>query len=238
VKGFIITGFGHSGTRLAFDIFSKHPDFSAPPLDKLNGVREFGHAHSMFISFMRNTEWSADKYHFDQAAFDRVLSMYCDMCDKDKIILFKMPYYPLNCVNAFENHFSELGWCFTNRDKEKILDSFKSRGELINFFKGPEFRLQLKKLPAKKRDEVSKTHNTSHLKPNQIEPIGRQIMSMIYDDAMIKLEGCRKYKKIPFLDMSRVSDSVYLKQFFESIGRPVSDTVITSMISIIDRRRI
>lgn len=240
MKGFIITGFGHSGTRLAFDMFKKHPDFSAPPQSKLNSVREFGALHKMYIDFIKDTDFNSDTYKFDKSKFVNVLNSYSSLCDKSKIILVKMPYYPLNTIGAFRDFFQNgFSICYTKRNKEKILKSFERRGELRNFFHGSEFKQQLKKFSVNDRVRISETYSWHGKGDKELTDMGRELMSLIHDDAESKLATLRNNGvNIPYLQMDKISNTNYLVGFFNDIGHPIDIKTAKSMVSIIDTKRI
>lgn len=59
-ESILITGVGHSGTRLVVQMFGKHPDVSVPS-SILNAVREYEPLHQFFIKSMDLTPLSGEK---------------------------------------------------------------------------------------------------------------------------------------------------------------------------------
>ena len=148
-KCIFITGMGHSGTRLMSQMFSKHPDISVP-LCILNNVHEFTPAHEFFKYSMDKTPLNDQKYHidFDELAF--IMDAYMDKIDESKkFYIFKLPYYPLNCLDFFIKYFeNNIVLLNVKRPKDKVINSFisKGEGEALYLSDAFEFYRQLKKL--------------------------------------------------------------------------------------------
>lgn len=149
----LITGVGHSGTRLVTEMFAKHPDVSVP-LSILNSVQKFTPLHRFFIRSMDLTPLSSSEYVIDEDELQFLLESYMLHIDKHSMCFaIKMPYYVLNCLDFFVDYFS--GNCFliwVTRPKDKIVRSYLRRGEDKLFFSNPdEFIRQIKKLDVESR---------------------------------------------------------------------------------------
>jgi len=143
----LVTGVGHSGTRLVVQMFTKHTDVSVP-VSMLNAVQEYEPLHRFFIEAMDVTPISADKYVIDRNDLTFILDSYVSGIDiSKKYFVIKMPYYPLNCLEMFVDYFNgNVSLVYVDRPKEKIVKSYLRRGE-DRYFSSPVERIrQVKKL--------------------------------------------------------------------------------------------
>ena len=151
MNGILITGFGHGGTRLVVDMISNHPDIFLPK-NKLNAVNEFTKLHKFYIDSYKVTPFDESvKDYLKYEKFSNIIDEYSNG-NSGKNILIKMPFYPTVHIEDYIKKFDNLKIIFINRDKDKILNSFKRRGEHNLYFGNIESRKnQLKKLSVNKR---------------------------------------------------------------------------------------
>jgi hypothetical protein len=154
----LITGPGHSATRLLINMLDKHPDVCVP-MNALNAVSEFTPLHQLFIQSMDQTPLSSTQYAVHKQDLFLVIDAYMANVDtnKKRYSVLKMPYYPLNCLQLFNEYFdSRLILLYTNRPVEKTVQSYVKRGEDKLFFvKQPiEILRQIKKLGLEERVKV------------------------------------------------------------------------------------
>lgn len=153
-KCILVTGPGHSATRLLVQLFNRHPDVSVP-MSSLNSVAEFLPIHRYFISVMDRTRLHSEEYAIDPGELKLLMDAYRLNTDPSrKFLLFKLPFYPLLCLDWFSDYFGgEVAFLYCKRPMEKIVKSFLDRGEDQLFFHhgDDEILRQVKKLPVGRR---------------------------------------------------------------------------------------
>jgi len=160
----LITGVGHSGTRLLVNMLSHHPNIDVP-FGILNNVKEFYPLHQFFVNSMDNTSLHSEKYEIDNNELKFIIESYISEVDCTKnYFVIKLPYYPLNCLNFFYKFFEgNIKFLYTKRPKEKIVKSFLRRNEDRLYFSDPqELNRQVKKLNADRRRRFLTQLNNSN----------------------------------------------------------------------------
>jgi len=140
MKCLLITGMGHSGTRLATKMLAEHPDVFLP---ELNRVSEYTPLHEFFIDSMDRTDIDSG-YVIDTDRLQSILESYLRLIPNIDFFILKLPYYPLNCLNSFK--FFNPIFINIKRPKHKVIKSFKNKGEDKSLFIKENIR-QIKKLP-------------------------------------------------------------------------------------------
>lgn len=149
--GLLITGVGHSGTRLATRMFGRHPSVEIPE-DRLNKVAEFPALHRYFIEAIDRTPIASDDYAVEASDVRLLMDAYADGLDPSGRVVVKMPFYPLTCLDAFASCFDPFGVLYVTRPVEKVHASYARREEDARYFEDPkELLRQVKKLPADQR---------------------------------------------------------------------------------------
>ncbi len=150
----LVTGVGHSGTRLMVNMLAKHDQIDAA-LPYLTKERELRALHRFFIRMMEQTTVYSEQYNVDENELRFVLDSYLKLfADDAKYIVIKMPYYPLNLMNFFVEYFEgRIQFVYTKRPVDKVVKSFLNRGEGKLFFHQTteEMYTQVKKLPVERR---------------------------------------------------------------------------------------
>ena len=153
-KCIFVTGPGHSATRLLVQLFHRHPDVSVP-MNSLNTAAEFLPIHRFFISAMDHTRLHSKDYAIDRGELKVIMDAYrLNIDPSKKFMLFKLPYYPLLCLDFFTDYFGgEVAFLYCKRPTQKIVKSFLDRGEDQLFFHqgDDEILRQVKKLPTDRR---------------------------------------------------------------------------------------
>lgn len=147
-KCILITGIGHSGTRLLVQMLARHHEVSVPS-EALNAVQEFYPLHRLFIQFLDATSLHSPNYaiNFDELRF--TLDAYMLNIDKSKkTFVLKLPFYPLLCLDKFVEYYQgNIVLANVRRPIEKVVQSYIRRGEDKRFFDDPlELMRQVKKL--------------------------------------------------------------------------------------------
>ena len=102
---YFINGIGHSGTRLMVDILNYHKDIFVP-YDKLNDVNESLIFHEYSIECEDKTKISDSEWYQNKSKLFKILEDYFDNTSK-KITVLKFTFYPLICMNVFEEYFNQ-----------------------------------------------------------------------------------------------------------------------------------
>lgn len=150
----IVSGLGHSGSRLVVDLLASHPEVSVP-LDDLNEPREYPALHTYFINTVDRTKMHEAEYNFDKDELFFLLDSYLKNVDRSKpYTVIKFPFYLLWCFDALHEYFQgNVSLIYNYRDLDKIKASFYRRGENQFLFLKDQFELsrQIKKLSPKYR---------------------------------------------------------------------------------------
>ena len=230
MKCVLITGCGHSGTRLLFNILSKHTAISSPPEKDLNGVMEFTPMHHLFIDFQKRTEIDAEQQFFDIELFNNCMQRYISLCDTSRWVLWKQPYYPLLFLKELKQYFGQIKLVFTNRPKNRVLQSFERRGEHNSLFNSQEkLLLQLKKFDVKERKEFLADNFTN----------GLPVLGKMYDKCIfLRDEWGRQNPKNKFInfDMQKLNEQYLVNKILE-LGLPPAKNV-KNMIGLINKGRL
>jgi hypothetical protein len=154
-KCILVTGLGHSGTRLVNRMLARHAAVEAP-VEALNHVSEFPALHQFFIDSMDATALHSDAYAIDQDELTFILDSYQTLLSGEANHTLKMPYYPLNCLGAFSDYYQgNIAFVWVDRPIDKIIRSYERRGEDELYFEKDSRELfrQVKKLPRQSRQE-------------------------------------------------------------------------------------
>jgi hypothetical protein len=152
----LVSGPGHSATRLVVRLLERHPDVCVPRR-ALNGVAEYAPLHRFFIRAMDRTSLDSADYQIDRDQLGAVLDAYMEHVDESRpFFVLKMPYYPLNCLELFFRYYGgRVVPVYCRRPPDKIVRSFLARGEDALYFAGDPAELlrQVKKLGPERRKE-------------------------------------------------------------------------------------
>jgi hypothetical protein len=155
-KCILITGPGHSGTRLLVQLLAKHPQVSVP-VNVLDGVLEYAPLGVFFTGVMDKTPLYSEHYCIDYEELRFILDAYLRTVDPTKpYFVLKIPFKALICLPFFIEYFGQdIVLIFTRRPTEKILNSFKNRNEDKLFFvdRSENMFRWLKRLSVKDREE-------------------------------------------------------------------------------------
>jgi len=155
-KCILITGPGHSGTRLLVQLLAKHPQVSVP-INVLNGVLEYKPLGLFFSEVMDKTPLYSEHYCIDHEELRFLLDAYLRTVDSTKpYFVLKIPFRALICLPFLIEYFGQdIVLIFMRRPTEKILKSFKNRNEDKLFFVDrPELIFRhIKRLSVKDREE-------------------------------------------------------------------------------------
>lgn len=148
-KCLLITGMGHSGTRLLVDILGSHPDVWKPE------PKEFSPLHCFFIQVLDSTPIYASDYVIDYNELEFIMDAYLEQVDTHKRFhLLKLPYYPLMCLDFLMEYYQgNIEFLFTNRPIDKIIGSYMRRGEDYTIFRSHVVG-QVKKLSVEQRKGI------------------------------------------------------------------------------------
>lgn len=145
----LVTGVGHSGTRLVMNMLRKHPDVSVPDAAVLTPNQEYPALLDFFRRVIDKTPLHATDYVIDWKELAFILEAYEAVVNKHKpFFALKMPYYPLNCPEFFLQRYGPcLNLVYTMRSTEKVLASYiRRREDQLFFTKVRELTRQIKKL--------------------------------------------------------------------------------------------
>jgi len=148
MKNIIISGMGHTGTRMLVDFFSQFDEIYVPKI-YLNSVNEFEKLHKFFIKSMDNISFKSDEYFLNKKELFEILDEYYSL-NKKKITVLKMPFYSL-VFNEYLNEYFDNNYTIINSLKsfKSIYNSFEKRNEVDLFMNNSEEMIrQLKKVNA------------------------------------------------------------------------------------------
>lgn len=229
-KCILITGMGHTGTRLVEDMFARHPEVSVP-LSILNRSKEFPPLHKFFINSMDITPMDSDNYMIDESGLRIIIEDYLQHIEKQKKnFILKMPYYPLNCLDFFLNYFNgNISFVYVTRPKEKIINSFVRRNQDKTLFNNPkELSRQLKKLNVKQRNECANCKNATLILEEQIK----------YCD-LKRQDWDKNYPNARFIEINVESWVTSREYVFEILGTlNLTTDSIDDIMSIADKNRL
>jgi len=145
----LITGPAHSGTRLLVDLFKNNKNFYLPK-NKLNSVNEFNKLHKYFIECADNTDLNSEDWEIDKTKLFNILDEYYYDNINLKITntVLKMPYYPLRCIDYFQDYFKKnLVVLYAHKKFEQIYKIHSKRNEVNKYMNNTiEMNRQLKKV--------------------------------------------------------------------------------------------
>ncbi|ESQ17127.1 MAG: hypothetical protein N838_20405 [Thiohalocapsa sp. PB-PSB1] len=126
----LITGPGHSATRLLVQMLARHPQVSVPT-DGLNGVGEFEPLSQSFRAMLDRMSLADSSYPIDQRELDLILDAYRRRCDPGRpFFLLKKPFFPLICLPQLLDLLGDnTVLLYNRRPADKIVRSFVARGE-------------------------------------------------------------------------------------------------------------
>jgi hypothetical protein len=230
-KCFLITGMGHSGTRLMTKMLARHPEVSVP-VSILNRVWEYTPLHDFFIRSMDLTSLETEQYVICFEELKLILNDYVKHVDPNKkFFVLKLPYYPLNCLQFFIDFFEKrIMLIYLNRPKAKIINSFIHKGETRMLFSAgsDEFIRQLKKLNVGYRQKNLNTRDVRRLLSDLVDHVESKV------DAWDVLHPDSKFLRIniePF-----ATDRAYLSDVLMQMG--LSGENISSMLSVVQSDRL
>lgn len=230
-KCIFITGMGHSGTRLVTHMLSKHPDISVP-LSILNRVAEYTPLHQFFIDSMDQTSLDSAQYNINTDELRAILDTYMAKIDTSKqYFVFKLPYYPLNCLDFFVKYFQEnIVLLNVRRPKQKVINSFLHKGEDRSLFLDNEVERtrQIKKLDLSVREK----HLTSH------DAAG--FFADLYDHTEAKMaDWSQRHPELPFFDIDIekfATSKEFLSETLQSLGLPTNYE--DQMLAVVNKNRL
>ncbi|MBN2305158.1 MAG: hypothetical protein JXQ72_11805 [Anaerolineae bacterium] len=227
----LITGMGHSGTRLLVHMLAEHPDVSVPVLS-LNPVAEFRPLHRFFIRSMDLTPLYAADYTIDREELRFILDAYLHNVDSGKAhCVLKLPYYPLNCLDFFVDYFGgEIVLMFSQRPVEKVVKSFLNRGEDRLFFEDSpdEIMRQVKKLDLAQRKRFLAEPDPSEF---------FRALADRCDDLRTRWDTAHPDHRFIDVDIEQIATSrPYLTGLLEQLG--LSTAPIDALLSVVDADRL
>lgn len=229
-KCILITGTGHSATRMLVHMLARHSQV-AVPTSSLNYVQEFYPMHRLFIDYMDATPLHAKDCSINVEELRFLLDAYMGAIDTTKpYFVLKLPYHPLTCLDIFVDYFKgNLILANAKRPVEKIIQSFVRRGEDQHFFDDPvEHLRQVKKLDPQRRG-----YYLTHKDPaNFFREVDRFV------DAKVQ-EWQSRYPDMPCvqIDVEQVALSRdYLVELLGRLGLSTGDA--DRMLEVVDRSRL
>jgi hypothetical protein len=209
--GILVTGIPHSGTRLLQEILACSSKVSVP-FSMLNDVGEYDLLHWLFIDSLRHTKLHEKRVAIDEQELFYVLDSYFAECDLGReYVVIKMPFYPMLCIESFLKYFdNRLLIVNSDRDRRKVLSSFRSRGEDRKYYLNMENRvLQIKKTPPEYRDGIEKADN------------GEQILGKMFDYHRFKIDQIKSQNKVKVIDVvldELLAGIVPVERIFNELG--------------------
>lgn len=127
-----ITGAGHSGTRLVYDILSMHSGLDCPDRSVLSVNSEHDPTAVPITMMAYKTPLNSIDYLYNKEQFVKILEDYISICEggNNKIIL-KIPFVLIVYASKIEKLFNSVKFIYCNRDIKGVLNSFVKRGEHI-----------------------------------------------------------------------------------------------------------
>jgi len=230
-KCILITGVGHSGTRLVMQMFARHPEVCVP-FSILNRVEEYTPLHQFFIKSMDSTPLDSNQYAIDFEELHSILASYMLNIDTQRgYFVLKLPYYPLNCLDFFVHFFKgNIVFLLVRRLKNRIMESFVSRGEDKSLFlSNPvEFTRQIKKIDVSRREKYLTTKDFSSFLEDMIDYVEEKVKRWDRDHPDMKFVD---------IDIEQFATSKdYLYNVLTNLG--VSVAPIDQMLSIVNKNRL
>jgi len=230
-KCLFVTGAAHSGTRLLVEMFDKHPDVSVP-IESMKEMGEFRPWNPFFIGMLDRIPLYSEEYDINLEELRFILDAYMQSIDTSKPwCLLKIPYHPLNCLDAFVDYFDgEITMVFTRRPAEKIFRSYQKRGEDRSLFSDSalEQLRQVKRLPVDQRYQ--------HLAHPNAEAFFKALVAHC-DVLRERWDATHPKHKFIVADMETLAVSrAYLVELLEKMG--LSENGADAMWSVIDPNRL
>lgn len=224
-----ITGYPHSGTRLLFDMFSRHPDIMVPK-SLLNEVREYSPLHHFFIKMLDQTPLHSEEYAFDEEEFEFIMQAYFKECTTGRVGLIKMPHYPVanmdNILTYFRNMNQQVCFLSGTRNLANTYKSFVNRGQQNGYLRYPKKIRQAKK--------AKRMYRTDCLNSNSFEEIMKYQFKS-YDEW---LKHCTN-SNIFSVSVDSLSDSVNFNTLQCLLkSAQLSEEPLRSMYNIVDTKRL
>lgn len=217
-KFIFVTGAGHSGTRLVMSILGQHPAISIP-FNHLNSVHEFIPLHKFFVKCLTKTSFNSKKYFLDKTNLNLILEKYKNLCNIEKIVTIKMPYYPLNYLNEIRAILGDVIFLGVKRNTDKIINSYKRRNQHIKFF------------------ELEKTHHIKKLNYTIRKSFYNKTPIEILRVHINEINMAMKKNDLLIFDMEKLisNGSIYINSIFNSLSLPI---VIKDLSKIINKGRL
>jgi hypothetical protein len=228
----LVTGMGHSATRLLVQLLCRHPDVSVP-LAQLDPVQEFRPLHMWFVRAMDQTPLHSSEYWIDEDELRLVLRAYEANVDPDRAaFVIKQPYYPLYYLDFFAREYAgRLHLVYTERPIEKVIRSWQRASGDWFFFEGPELLRQAKKLHPDDRarylTDLATKNSTGYLRAVERHSVA------------LRDAWSAAHPELPFttVDMERLShDDGHLREILNVLG--LSAEPAAQMLEILDRDRL
>lgn len=226
----LITGPGHTGTRLLVEMLSRHPDVSVPT-HVLNQVQEYEPLHRFFVQVMDNTPLYSDLYWIDERELSFVLGAYEQVCDMSKpYFVLKVPVYPLYFLETFIKHYKgQIHLLYTRRPIEKVIRSWQKDGSF--HFEFDELLRQVKKLRVDKRQEA-----LNYLATRQLDAFIRAVDERC-ESLLASWQENSANPRFIEIDMEAVGRSQeYLASTLAQIN--LDTQYISDMVNVIDYERL
>ena len=195
----LITGMGHSGTRLLVQLFQKI-DKVYVPQELLNQVGEYQKLHKFFTECADKTSLEDNDWNIDKEKLFFILDGYYSLNKDKKITVIKLPYYPLRCINFFKEYFNnKLVILYCDKNFETIFNSFIKRNEVNKFMDDPiEMIRQTKKIDTKFRFEYLNSKKSFIEKKNFFHEYYKKTISLKNKITGINLYTINTEDKINF----------------------------------------
>lgn len=239
-RGIVITGFGHSGTTIAWKMLSRHPLTHFPKGSDalIPDCKECRKSIDMF----HKTLYGDKRYIIKKEKLFECLDYYVkkSRCPDDHYVLYKAPTHPLFCIGMYAEYFDELILLYTHRKLDRVLRSYRRRGGDTAVGKPHNIAINLNRISADQRkkfiaylDGPGKRHNhTEH---------GKRMLKEQWEYCNQLRDEWNQDNEPKFvtLDMHRfTSDKQYVKKLLDDVGLNCGPKVCADMFSEVDSNRI
>ncbi|MDJ0844342.1 MAG: hypothetical protein QNJ08_08905 [Crocosphaera sp.] len=223
----LITGPGHSATRLLVQMLSCHPDISVP-MDILNKQMEYPIIRDFFWEQLDQTPFSVEEYNFDKEDFYLIMTSYLEKIEVNKsFFVFKLPYYPLNILDIFTELFEQGSLIYAVRPKHKVIKSFASRPYMKDSL---WLERQIKKLPVSLRQK--------HLMETTIDELTKDFIEHC-EHLRDQWDSEHPDMKFYPLEVERFStESQYIEEVLKDLGLETNSKYLHEMMSLVNTERL
>jgi hypothetical protein len=230
----LITGMGHSATRLLVRLLYRHPDV-AVPMSQFTKVQEYKPVHMWFVQAMQRTPLQSPTYWTDEDELQVVLDAYEYDVDPEKpYFVIKQPIYPLFYLDAFAKRYSgRLTIIYTERPIEKVINSWQRDNGDYFFFEPHELLQQVKKLHVDDRAKYL-TDLTTKQSGEYLKALERHLLQCRDD-----WNAAHPDQTIITVDMEKLAqDKQYFSTIWEQLDLSTDPAILDDVYSIINVDRI